>query len=127
VTSVAASTIYARRLLKREDTYDVTLIRFLVAGAVFAVLSAAGGEYDFSRLQVSGVLAVIYTGLFVMFFALRMEFGIIQEFGPTAASQVSYIIPVAATLGGVLFLGEHITLMILFGMGCIFLGLRLMR
>ena len=127
VISVPVAFIYARRVLKNEDSFDTTMIRLVVAGAIFIVLSAAGGQFDFSRLQISGVAALIYTGLFVMFFSLRMEFGIIKNYGPTAASQISYVIPVAATLGGALFLGERITLTIIAGMVCIFVGLRLLR
>ena len=127
VFSVPLAFVYARRVLNNEDTFDATMIRLVVAGGIFIVLSAAGGQFDFSRLQISGVAALIYTGLFVMFFSLRMEFGIIKNYGPTAASQISYVIPVAATLGGALFLGERITLTIIAGMVCIFVGLRLLR
>lgn len=125
--SVPVAFIYARRFLNNEDTFDATMIRLVVAGIIFIILAAAGGQFDFSRLRFSGVAALVFTGLFVMFFALRMEFGIIKDFGPTAASQISYVIPVAATLGGALFLGELITLTIIAGMGCIFIGLRLLR
>jgi len=125
--SVPVAFIYARRFLNNEDTFDATMIRLVVAGFIFIVLAATGGQFDFSRLRFSGAAALIFTGLFVMFFALRMEFSIIKNFGPTAASQISYVIPVAATLGGAIFLGESITLTIIAGMICIFIGLRLLR
>ncbi|MFN2222982.1 MAG: EamA family transporter, partial [Candidatus Promineifilaceae bacterium] len=51
----------------------------------------------------------------------------IQRFGATASAITAYIIPIVATLGGVLLLGETITRDMSIGMGLIVVGVAIIN
>jgi drug/metabolite transporter (DMT)-like permease len=50
-----------------------------------------------------------------------------QRFGATAASLTSYVLPVVAAVGGVLFLDETITRVMLAGMALIIAGIAILN
>lgn len=123
MTSNSAGLVFARRFLSREDPFVVTSIRIMVGAVIISLLAAVSPGFDFSQVQLSGVLALAYAAVIGTFLAFLFYLMAVQRFGATAASQSEYFVPLAATLLGVMVLGEQVTLTMLAGMALIFLGL----
>jgi drug/metabolite transporter (DMT)-like permease len=58
---------------------------------------------------------------------MMLAFHNIQRFGATASAVTAYVIPIVATLGGVLLLGETITKGMALGMGLIVGGVAIIN
>jgi drug/metabolite transporter (DMT)-like permease len=121
--SNSAGLVYARRYLKSADPMTVTAIRILTGAVVIAGLNGLLFGYDFSKVQVSGVLTLLYAAIAGTVFAFLLYLTSVQRNGATVASQTEYIVPLVATGLGVLLLHEHVTPAMLVGMGLIFVGL----
>jgi drug/metabolite transporter (DMT)-like permease len=101
---------------------DVTGVRLFVAALVVMPLSLIFIGFDVSAVNTQGVLALIYAAIVGTFFGMLFSFYNIQRFGATAAVMSAYVIPVIASLTGVLLLGEKITLSMLGGMILVIVG-----
>ena len=93
------------------------------AGWLLAPLSLALVGFDLSAVTASGYVALLYASAAGTFGGLMLFLWVNQRFGATAASLTSYVLPVVAALGGVLFLGEAITPVMLAGMALIIGGI----
>ncbi|MBI9045290.1 MAG: DMT family transporter [Anaerolineaceae bacterium] len=127
VVSVAFSFIYARKFLSDGDVFEITAVRVLVAALVMIPIVFLTVGYDVSKVDYRGLIALLYSGTVGTIFVFLLEFYNIKRFGATAASQTAYFVPIMATILGVLFLGEQVTPVILGGMACVLIGLRLMN
>ncbi len=124
---VSLSTIYMRRYMGGFDSFDVSSSQLLMATAigvplilVITGISTAGADWrGFSVLLYS---AIIGTLLGVIAFNLS-----IHRFGATTAAMTQYVVPVVAGIGGVLLLGERITLVMLIGVTLIVGGITIIR
>lgn len=123
----SAMAIYARKYLRQFDGFDVATTRMVVATLFMAPIVLIFTGLDFSQVTAQGYLSLIYTALVGAFFGLILEFYIIKRFGATAAAMTAYVIPVVATVGGLLFLNEKITLVMLGGMVLIVLGIAIIN
>lgn len=74
----------------------------LAAVAVF--FTGVPGSYTFRPVASVVVLGVLGTGI-----AYVVNYGIIRDAGATAASTVTYLVPIFATIVGMVFLGEQLT------------------
>ena len=81
--------------------------------------------FDLGQVNAQGFFALAYAALIGTFLGEWLNLYNIQQFGATASAMVSYVIPIVASLGGVLLLGETITQGMLVGMGLIFVGIYL--
>ena len=115
-------TIYARKYMRKFDTFDVTGIRLFVAALVVMPLSYIFVGFDLSQVNSQGLLVLLYASIFGTFFGMLLSLYNIQRFGPIAAVMTAYVIPVVATLFGVLLLGEEITFGMFGGMILISVG-----
>jgi drug/metabolite transporter (DMT)-like permease len=68
------------------------------------------------------VLGIIGTGI-----AYVLNYQIITSEGASAASTVTYLLPVVAVVLGVLVLGESITVLVLVGIALVLAGVALSR
>ena len=127
VLGISGSVVFARRYLKNEPSFDVASVRIFSSTVMMIPIVLIEGNFDLSRVTLLGVSGLILTTILGLIGALWLELIIIQRFGASTASQVSYVIPVFALLLGTVFLGEQITLTILAGIGLVFLGLRLLN
>jgi drug/metabolite transporter (DMT)-like permease len=121
------SVIFARRYLKNEDTLEVSTIGLTVAGICLALYASFTVGFDLSNMQASGYYILLYLILIGGTLTFYIELAVLQRFGAVVSSQISYTIPVFATVLGALFLDEQITTTLIAGMGGIFLGLRFMN
>ncbi|MXX50676.1 MAG: DMT family transporter [Chloroflexi bacterium] len=119
--------IYARKFLRGYDAYDVGSIRIVTTAVVALPYSLLTVGFDASAADGAGVLALGYTALVGTFLAFMLSFYNIKRFGATAAALASYIIPIVASVGGVLALNEEITQTMLAGMAVIIVGIALLQ
>jgi drug/metabolite transporter (DMT)-like permease len=127
MVSASAMTIYTRKYVQAFDTIDVSSIRMLVAALVVMPLSYFYVGFDLSQVDSQGLLALVYAAIFGTFLGMLLSLYNIQRFGATAAVMTAYVIPVVASIAGVLFLGEQITTGMLGGMAFISAGVWLLN
>lgn len=127
MVSSSTMTIYSRKYVQDLDTIDVSSIRIFVAALIVMPLSYLFVGFDLSQVNSQGVLALIYASIFGTFLGMLFSLYNIQHFGATAAVMSAYVIPVVATLTGVLLLDEQITLGIMGGMILILGGVGLLN
>jgi drug/metabolite transporter (DMT)-like permease len=96
-----------------------------VASLIVTPLSLLWVGFDLGDVTSSGYMAVAYAALVGTFSGMMLAFYNIKRFGATAAAIMAYVIPVVATLGGVLFLDEQVTTVMVLGMGLIIAGIAL--
>ena len=118
----SAMVIYVRKYMRDFDYVDVGSARMIVAALVVMPVSILLVGFDLSGVDRVGYLALLYAAIAGTFIAMMLQFNNIQRFGATAAVMVAYVIPVVATIGGALVLGEQITLGMLAGMALIAVG-----
>ena len=125
ILSGSSMTIYARRYMRNYNFFDVSSVRMFTATLTIVPLSVLVVGVDLSSVDGRGYTALLYAALAGTFFGMMLSFYNIKRFGATAASMPMYIIPVVATLGGALVLGERITGGMLVGMALIAAGIAL--
>ena len=119
--------VYTRRHCRLYDTVDLSSIRTLTAVLVVTPLSLLLVGFDLSAVTATGVAALVYAAAAGTFGGLMLFLWVNQRFGATAASLTSYVLPVVAAVGGVLFLGEQITPVMAAGMALIIAGIALLN
>lgn len=119
--------VFARKRLTSYDAYDVGSIRIFTTALVVMPLSLLTVGFDLSAVNGSGLLALLYSAIVGTFLGLLLSFYNIKRFGATPSVMSTYIIPIVAGIGGVLVLGEEITLTMMIGMGIIVSGIALLQ
>jgi drug/metabolite transporter (DMT)-like permease len=127
MVSASASTIYARKYMRALDTLDVASVRMWVAALVIMPLSILVVGFDLSQVTSQGLGALMYAAFVGTFAGMMLAFYNIQRFGATASAVTAYIIPIVASIGGVLLLDETITQGMLLGMGLIVAGVAIIN
>ena len=115
--------IFARKHLREYDAFDVASVRMFAAASVAMPISILIVGFDLSQVNQQGYLALGYAALLGTFLGMLLAFYNIKRFGATPAAMTLYVVPVIATIGGVLVLGEQITTGMLGGMIMIILGI----
>jgi drug/metabolite transporter (DMT)-like permease len=121
------NTVFARKYLTEYPAFDVASIRMFASTLAVLPLSTLLIGLDFSQVNQQGYLALGYAALIGTFLGLLLNFYNIQRFGATAGALASYILPIFATVGGVLLLNEQITYGMLAGMALILGGVWLIN
>ena len=122
-----AATIFTRKYLSEYEALEVTSIRMYAAALAVMPLSLLLVGFDLSNVDLRGYGALLYAAFVGTFAGMLVLFYIIQRFGATASAMAGYVIPIVATLGGVLLLGETITGGMLAGMALIVVGLSIIN
>ncbi|MFQ5398276.1 MAG: DMT family transporter [Anaerolineae bacterium] len=120
-------TIYTRKYMSDLDSFDVASIRMFVAALIVMPLSALIVGFDLGAVTGTGYLALLYAALVGTFSGLMLAFYNIKRFGATAGALAAYVIPLVASIGGLLFLGETFTPFMLVGLALITLGITLLN
>jgi drug/metabolite transporter (DMT)-like permease len=81
------------------------------------------GISDLGNINANVWSAIISLGILCTAFAYIVYFSIVRAAGATNASLVTLLVPVSAILLGTIFLGEHLAVRDVAGMGLIGLGL----
>ena len=120
----AGSYVYARRLLTNRGVEPLVLAAAqLTFGAV--LLGAAVPWIGRQPIELSGpiVLSVVALGVLSTGIAYVLNYRLIQDEGPTAASLTNYLTPVVAIMLGVVFVDERLTWNLSIGAAMILVGL----
>jgi drug/metabolite transporter (DMT)-like permease len=106
----AGSYVYARRLLTNRGTQPLVLAAAqLTAGTVLLGTAAPWIGQQPVALTAGVVLSVAALGVLSTGIAYVLNYRLIQDEGPTAASMTSYLTPVVAVALGVLVVGEPLS------------------
>ena len=126
--SYAVSYIYMDRFLARRGISAIVLsaCQLGAAAVMLAIALAVSGvrtpEVTTQNIAALAVLGIIGTG-----FAYVLNYQIITSDGATAASMVTYLLPVVAIVLGVLVLSESITAAMIGGIALVLVGVALTR
>jgi drug/metabolite transporter (DMT)-like permease len=107
--SYAASYVYARRFLSARQFSPLVLSTGqMVAGAVLLGALAPGVALQPMTLTTSVVTSVVVLGVLGTGIAYVLNYRLIADEGATAASTVTYLLPIVAVLLGLAVLGEPV-------------------
>lgn len=123
----AASGALGTVLLRRAETTLSSTVRTAwglpVAAALTHGMSLAAGESAASAVwSPTAVVALAYVGLLAGAVAYMTYFGLIDATGAIQANLVFYVVPIVATLGGWILLGETISVLTVAGFLTVFAG-----
>jgi drug/metabolite transporter (DMT)-like permease len=126
--SYAVSYIYMDRFLARRGIGPVTLsaCQLATAAVMLAIAMAVTGA-PAPHFTAESVAAVVVLGIAGTGLAYVLNYQIITSEGATAASTVTYLLPVVAIVLGVLVLSESITVTTLAGIALVLAGVALTR
>jgi len=119
--------VYSRKYMKEFNAYDVASIRMWAAALTVLPLSIFLIGLNFESVTTTGYMGLLYAAVIGTFAGLLLAFYNIKRFGATAAAMTAYVIPIVAGIGGVLFLDEQITAVMLIGMALIILGIAILQ
>jgi drug/metabolite transporter (DMT)-like permease len=120
----AGSYVYARRLLTNRATEPLVLSAAqLTVGAVLLGAAVPWIEHAPILLTPTVVLSVVALGVLSTGIAYVLNYRLIQDEGPTAASMTNYLTPVVAVLLGIAFVNEPLSLNLIIGTAVILVGL----
>jgi len=101
--------VHIRKHLSGQNSLDITSVRLLVATLITVPLAWLTVGFDFSRVEWSGVLALVYGAVPGTLLGFLLYSSVASRFGPSKATQTEYLVPVVAVAAGVVFLGERLT------------------
>jgi drug/metabolite transporter (DMT)-like permease len=122
-TCYAGSYVYARRLLTNRGTEPLVLSAAqLTAGAL--LLGAVTPWIGRQPVMLTGTVAfsVVALGVLSTGVAYVLNYRLIQDEGPTAASMTNYLAPVVAVALGVVFVDERLSWNLVVGTALVLLG-----
>jgi drug/metabolite transporter (DMT)-like permease len=119
----AGSYVYARLLLTNRDTEPLVLsaAQLTVGVCLVGVAMPWLGRQQVT-LSSTVVLGVVALGVLSTGIAYVLNYRLIQDEGPTAASMTNYLTPVVAVLLGVAFANEHLSWNLVVGTATVLLG-----
>jgi drug/metabolite transporter (DMT)-like permease len=120
--------VYQGKFLTNRALSPLTLTagQLVVASAVLAAALPFGGGIEAEPTAVA-VVAILILGVVGTGIALIINFTLIASEGPTAASVVTYLVPIVAVALGVLVLHEPAHLTLPLGAVLILAGVALVR
>ena len=107
--SEVTNAIFVRRRMRSMDPVAVTGIRLLAGALVTGLLAFWVGDMDWRAVTGPGYASLAYAAIVGALGGQFMAFYVTRRFGATAFSLTAYLIPVVATVFGVLILGEIVT------------------
>jgi len=123
----SAATVYARKYMTDLDVVQVASIRIFVAAILVMPLSMLFVGVDLSQVNQQGYFALGWASLTGTFLGMLIAFHNVKRFGATTAAMTAYVIPVVASIGGMLVLDEEITMGMMAGMTLIVIGIAIIN
>jgi drug/metabolite transporter (DMT)-like permease len=120
----AGSYVYARLLLTNRGIEPLVLAAAqLTLGTVLVSAAVPWIGRQPMTLSSTVVLSVVALGVLSTGVAYVLNYRLIQDEGPTAASMTNYLTPVVAVLLGIAVVGERLTWNLIIGTAMILVGL----
>jgi len=128
VSSVSLGGVLIDRAAPSMERVAMTGWAMLLGGVVLHLLSLGAGERAPATLPDPVALgAVVYLGVFSTALAFVIYFTILDERGAFETNLVTYLVPVVATVAGVVLLGESVGPLSVAGFLVVFLGFALLK
>lgn len=128
VVSVALGGVLVQRAGPTMERVALTGWSMLLGGVTLHLGSLAVGEVPTATITAPTALgAVGYLGVFSTAIAFVIYFTLLEERGAFETSLVAYLVPVVATVAGVLFLGETISPLSVVGFVVVLVGFGLLK
>lgn len=125
--SVALGGVLVQRAQPTIDRAALSGWSMFVGGGVLHGVSVAIGETFAVPVTGAAWAAVAYLGVFATAVAFFIYFTLLEVRGALETSLVAYLVPIVATVAGVVLLGESITLPTIAGFLVVFLGFVLLK
>ncbi|WP_276261102.1 DMT family transporter [Haloglomus litoreum] len=94
---------------------------------LYAASLAAGEGFAAATFSTTAIGAILYLGVFSTALAFVIYFTILDRYGALETSLVAYLVPVVATVAGILVLNEQVTLATIGGFVVVFVGFALLK
>lgn len=117
----AIGSAYARRHLQGIRPVVLAAGQLFVADVAVFIAALFLEDFGAQRFPPSTILALLWLGLMGSCLAYILYFYVLQQWGATRTTLVTYLIPVVGVTAGVLFLGETLDWRLLAG-GALILG-----
>jgi drug/metabolite transporter (DMT)-like permease len=128
VASVALGGVLVQRAGPDLPRVSLTGWSMFVGALVLHAVSAWLGERPgVGATDPTAIGAVVYLGVFSTAIAFVIYFTILEENGAFEAALVAYLVPVVATIVGIVALGETISGLAVVGFGLVALGFALLK
>jgi drug/metabolite transporter (DMT)-like permease len=128
VVSVSLGGVLVQRAGPSMPRAALTAWSMLVGGIVLHVLSLAASEAPTeAALAPTALGAILYLGVFSTAIAFLIYFTILSEYGAFETSLVTYLVPIVATIAGVVLLDEVISYVSVAGFGVVCVGFALLK
>ena len=120
-------TVYIRRFLKDCEGFDLSSLRMFFAAIAVMIYAALTFGFDLSHVTGTGYAVLGYASLTGTFLGMILSISLIQKFGATASAMTAYVIPIVASVGGLVLLHEQITTGMIGGMILIIAGIAVIN
>ncbi|MEF8791100.1 MAG: EamA family transporter [Haloarculaceae archaeon] len=127
VASVALGGVLIQRARPTLDRAALSGWSMGLGGLLLHATSAAVGEPFVLPADRLGVAAVLYLGVFATALAFFVYFSLLERRGALETSLIAYLVPVVATVAGVVLLDESITALTLVGFGVVATGFLVLK
>ncbi|HRE25418.1 MAG TPA: DMT family transporter [Anaerolineales bacterium] len=118
----AISVTFQRRYLRGQNPVLQSTLSLGVGGALVWIATPFFQPYQIPTLPLTWT-AVLWLGLLGSCIAFIMSYGLLNAWGPTRSSLVTYVFPVVGLLLGAVFLGETLTWRLAIGAALVIAGI----
>jgi drug/metabolite transporter (DMT)-like permease len=126
--SYGVSYVYMGRFLAGRGIPPIVLSASqLAAATVLLTLALPFGGLAAPQWRLDAVLSLLVLGVFGTGIAYALNYRLIGDIGPTAASTTTYLIPVVAVVLGALVVDEQVTAWMVAGMTLVLAGVFLVQ
>ncbi len=126
--SVALGGVLVQRAGPTLQRTPLTGWSMLVGALVLHAVSRGFGEaLSADAMAPTAIGAILYLGIFSTAIAFLIYFMILEDHGAFEAALVAYLVPIVATVVGVVVLGESLSLLTILGFGLVAIGFALLK
>ena len=127
-TAFALYTVLGKQVAARYDSIAMNLYNYAI-GAILVLPLAIwrGVRLDWGAVGWEGWVGLTYMAVFASVVAYLIYYWALRHMAASRLAAFSYLMPLLATILGILLLGEHVTWYLLFGGAFILLGVSLIE
>ena len=120
----AATTIYIKKRLVGEVSHHHTLFYQTVFSIpILFLLSILFQEVPIQRIDALIISSVLFQGIIIAFISYLVWFYLVHAYPVSLLSAFTFLTPVFATISGVIFINEALTLTLIFSLILVSLGI----
>lgn len=128
VFGISMGGVLVQRASPSIDRVPLAGWSMLIGAVILHAISLGVGELPDGNLpDPMAIGAVLYLGVFATALAYLVYFYLLEAQGAFEANLVSYLVPIMATVVGVLVLGERIGILSVVGFAVVFVGFALLK